>query len=222
MRMDIKPVRKIRNSHNSAIRGVVASNGNGLQINVESSLERDFVFLSKFDINVESCIEQPVCIEYELDGKRRKYTPDFLVQYLQNEKKPALIEIKYRKDIRKDWNVLKPKFKAAKQYALLKGWEFKIYTENEIRGEYLKNAKFLITYRNNQNLPKQEYKEIILRLLNAVKETTPHELLLMAFQDRNKQVELIPSLWSMVASGLIGCYLFDELTMASCIWCVND
>lgn len=220
--MDIKPVRKIKNSHNSAIRGVVNSEKNERQINVESALERDFAFLCEFDINVSTFVEQPICIEFEFDGKRKTYTPDFFVRYIQPDKKPVLVEVKYRENIRKDWEILKPKFKAAKLYASTKGWEFKIYTENEIRSIYLNNAKFLLRYRNNKNLPNMAHREIILRLLNAIKETTPQELLLIAFQDKNRQAELIPTLWHMVATGVVGCFLFDKLTMASCIWCVTD
>lgn len=220
--MNTTPVRKFGNSYNSALRGLVSSQKSNRQINVESSLERDYSYLLEFDINVDSYVEQPVTIQYNANGVMKKYTPDFLVKYIDPLEAPILVEIKYREDIRNNWSTLKPKFKAAKEYAKQKGWQFKIYTENEIRGIYLDNAKFLLQFRKNPKLPHEDFREIILRILSSIKETTPDEVLLIAFNDKYRQAELLPTLWFMVGSGLIGCNLFHKLTMKSCIWSVLD
>lgn len=214
----MNPQRKIGNSHTSAIRGLLNSDKSEKQISVESALEADFVSILEFDINVENYVEQPVTITYDLDGKKRKYTPDFLVRYLDETTPSALVEIKYRKDIRENWTILKPKFKAAKKYALSRGWIFKIYTEDEIRGVYLENVKFLLYYKNNPLLPNEGYKKIFLKLLSSLKETTPEEILQLAFNDKAKQAELIPTMWYLVSTGFVGADLFTKLSMKSSIW----
>jgi hypothetical protein len=222
MGIDLKPVRKIKNSHNSAIRGTVSSKKNNRLIDFESALERDFIYLLEFEDSIESFVEQPICIEFEYEGQKRKYTPDFFVKYMRQDQPPMLVEIKYRNDIRENWKTLKPKFKAAKQYALFNGWIFKIYTEIEIREAYLDNVKFLLNYRNNVNLPNQKYKAFILNILNEVQETTPNKVLSMASNDSDTPINIIPTLWNMVSQGLIGCFLDKKLTMESSIWGIKN
>ena len=47
----------------------------------ESALERDFVTLSSFADRDAKITSQPVTIRFEHDGERRRYTPDFLVEW---------------------------------------------------------------------------------------------------------------------------------------------
>jgi TnsA-like endonuclease N terminal len=119
----------------------------------ESRLEHDFMKLVEFDPCVSHYVEQPVRIEFtDATGSPRTYTPDILVSYHPNQDpaqntKPLLVEIKYRKDLFKNWADLKPRFRAARRYAREQGWEFRIITEVEIRTPYLKNVLFLLGYR---------------------------------------------------------------------------
>jgi len=62
-------------------------------------------------------------------------------------RKNQLCEVKYRKDLALQWPKLKPKIRAARKYAKNEGWEFKIFTEKEIRTPYLENIRFLWSYR---------------------------------------------------------------------------
>lgn len=187
-----------------------------------NKLDEDYKSILEFDINIDFYVKKPVTIEYNPSNLNTKYTPKFLVKYIDPSKAPTLVDIKHREYIRKNWINLKPKFKAAKQYAKQRGWEFKIYTENEIEGVFLENVKFLSQFRQNPALPNDGFKEIISRILSAIKESTPEEVLLMAFNDKYRRAELLPTLWYMVGSGQIGCNLFHRLTMQSCIWSVLD
>lgn len=47
----------------------------------ESTLERDFLIRLEIDPNVLAVESQPFTIEYIDNGKKRVYTPDFLVTY---------------------------------------------------------------------------------------------------------------------------------------------
>ena len=109
-----KPARKIGITTRS-VSGVVPGMGR-----YESSLERDFMELLRFDDSIRSFQAQPVTIDYQRkDGSWGKYTPDGYFKYAEHlALPPVLYEIKYRKDFRDEWKSLMPKFRAAKQYGL--------------------------------------------------------------------------------------------------------
>lgn len=219
MLTDIKPVRKITRSA-SSLRGFHPSAKTGQFVQLESALERDFCCLLEFGPDVLGYVEQPITIEYEADGRTRRYTPDFLVQYAPG--RPAtLVEVKYRADLRANWAELKPKFVAAKRYAATKGWEFLLYTEVEIQNAYLKNARFLLRFQQPSAPVSPVYQQLLLDILAQLDEATPAEVLLVAFQDADRQAEVLPVLWHLVSRGLIGCNLYQSLTMQSQLWSVQ-
>jgi hypothetical protein len=47
----------------------------------ESALERDFVTLTSFTDPGATITSQPVTMQFDHQGERRKYTPDFLVRW---------------------------------------------------------------------------------------------------------------------------------------------
>jgi hypothetical protein len=213
------PVRKI-NLSRRALTGRYHSSENSDKHDFESSLERDFLYLVDFDPAITNFETQPVTIEYEENGKKRKYTPDLLINYYytgQGErKKPLLCEVKYRADIKKNWKLLKPKFIAAMKYADSMNWKFKIMTEVEIRSAYLENIKFLCSFKTIDIKP-----ELIHQILDSIEEmeeTTPQNLLLASSTDLNRRAELIPALWFLISNFIIGCDLKQRLTMNSTIW----
>ena len=93
-----------------------------------------------------ACItSQPVTVSF-LDGEvHRRYTPDFLVR--PGSGRSALIEVKYRADLRTQWQRLKPAFAAARAWAGERDAIFRIVTERQIRGPVLENAKRLLPLR---------------------------------------------------------------------------
>lgn len=193
---------------------------NGALVQLESALERDFCCLLEFGPDIGGYDEQPVTIEYESEGCTRRYTPDFLVRYVDGHPN-VLAEVKYRADLRANWAVLKPKFRAAKRYAADRGWEFRLYTEAEIQTHYLRSAKFLLRFKNPFTPVRPEYRQLLLEIMAQIDSSTPTEVLLIAFQDPARQAELLPVLWHLVSQGIIGCNLYQPLTMQSQLWSVN-
>ena len=111
----------------------------------ESALERDFVTLTSFTHPAASITSQPVTISFEDGLTRRRYTPDFLVEYADQPRE--LVEVKYQADLREGWRRLAPAFTAARAWAQERGATFRIATEIDIRGPRLMNAKRLLPLR---------------------------------------------------------------------------
>jgi len=215
------PVRNIKTSHSSQT-GKFPSAKNGVANMYESSLEKDLIYSLEFDHNVRNYEEQPVTIEYlGEEGKLRRYTPDFLVNYknhtpLSASLKTTLIEVKYRADLWKDWKSLKPKFKAAINYADQKGWRFKILTEKEIRTEFQYNARFLVRYlRADIDPDKMNH---ILDLIKEFEVSTPQELMVASSSSAKMQGYYLFTIWYLVANGFICCDLTRRVHMSTDIW----
>ena len=188
----------------------------------ESSLERDFLTMIEFDSGVESYDVQPVCISWvDANGRERQYTPDVLVNYRHKHSgfpcsDIILCEIKYRSDIQKNWEELKPKFKAAIRYAKEQGWHFKLFTEHEIRTVYMENARFLQPYLREKL--DESHEHLILNALLAMRECTVEQLIKSLFHDKWAQAELLPSVWWLIAAKRISLDLNLPITMSSRIW----
>lgn len=211
------PIREIGISTRS-VTGVVPSLGR-----YESSLERDLMEILRFDHRVESFVAQPLTIEYIDDvGRNRSYTPDGLIHFKTSSHRPqsVLFEVKFREDFRKNWKVLIPKFRAAKNYCLGRGWRFEVFTEREIRTPYLVNVKFLWPYLARE--PSVETKALILKTLWDLDEADPDLLLCALCHDAANRARMIPAIWHLVANGAVGCDLDLPLTMRSPIWAAQD
>lgn len=217
-----EPVREILPSSRS-IRGQLSSPKTGRSPAYESALERDLLQRLEFDSRVEFYCEQPVTIEYVHEGMTRHYTPDVLVYYRQDLEetktiRPQLCEVKFRADIKKNWAELKPKFMAALRYAAIRGWQFKLVTECEIRTDYLVNVCFLRSYLGPHVQIRQTDQGLLMSLMRDIRLTTGEELLLMATSDRTKRAELLYALWHLIAVGLIQCDLTTELSLQTELW----
>ena len=213
--LDEKPARSIETSRQYLTGGV--SLDGGTMASFESSLERDWLIVLDFDPAVRSIKEQPFTIDYAINGKKRRYTPDVMAQHAQEGCVHTIVyEIKPREILRSKWNFYRPRFKAAVHFCKERGWRFKIVTETEIRTAYLANAKFLRRYRN---LPEQKLVcEQLLYTFKALGATTPQTLLAAAYWSKEDQMKAIPMLWKMVTDGRVYAFLHEPLTMNSEIW----
>lgn len=137
-------MRRIPLSHRSHVTGF-QSLGTGLTEH-ESALERDFVALSSFRDAGAVLTAQPVTIRFEHEGRRRRYTPDFRVAW--SDGAIDIVEIKYRVDLRANWDHLRPAFAAARAWAGAHSARFRVVTERGIRGSALDAAKRLLPLRN--------------------------------------------------------------------------
>jgi hypothetical protein len=119
----------------------------------ESRLERDFLYHLEFDYRdvLELC-EQACRIYYVHQGKRRRFTVDFVVR---RRHKNQIIEVKYSK--RALQNKFQPAFRAARALGKLKGYEFQVVTERTIRRQpRLDNTKLLIYYQRTPVHPQHQ------------------------------------------------------------------
>lgn len=210
------PVRKIPKNYRN-VTGVSPHRKAVGAAQYESTLERDFLALLEFDLNVDVFEVQPVTIEWEdVNGKKRRYTPDALVHYKHAIAEPILYEVKYRKDLKKNWSDLRPVFKAAIRYAKRNGWRFKLVTEVEIRTTYLSNVQFLLPFvRRGPQV--EEHMDMLADKLTELHNSTPTQLLRAIFQDEWHQAELLPTLWYLVGTRQINVDMDQPLTMTSAI-----
>lgn len=188
----------------------------------ESSLERDFMELVRFDSNLDKVIPQPMTIGYfDFDGASRQYTPDGLITYKPDlDIPPILYEIKYRADFKDQWKKLMPKLRAAKSFATSRGWLFKVFTETEIRTPYLDNVKFLWAFKTREIDEAMTF--YILSVMSDLEEADPALLIAALFSSKKNQASAIPMVWNLIANGRIGCELNEPLTMHSKIWTRED
>lgn len=134
--------RKITNKGSKKVIGKFASLKMGKTIWWESQLEQDYIYLLEFDPDVTSYQEQPPTISYVLNGKKRRYTPDFLVE---RRDKRQIIEVKPEEHITKEKNLLL--FNSVAPILSQEGYEFNLVTDKAIRIQpRLANIKLLTRY----------------------------------------------------------------------------
>lgn len=179
----------------------------------ESTLERDLMEILRFDPEVLRVLPQPIRIQFvKFDGSKGEYYPDGLIEFKpEYSLLPVLYEVKYRADFRASWRELMPKFRAAKQFALTRGWRFEVFTEREIRTPYLSNVKFLFPFLERK-FP-ESITSWVLQILSDLGEADPDFLLCALCKDKGNRAELIPVIWHLVATEAIDCDLEVLLTM---------
>lgn len=134
--------RKITNSGTLKNIGKFPSIKNEKLVWFESHLERDFIYLIEFDKSIIRYREQPFKVEYLLDGKKRNYFPDFLVE---REGRKQVIEIKPQSKTEKDEFV---HFSRVMKNRLTElGYEYLVITDSTIRLQpKLSNIQLLWRY----------------------------------------------------------------------------
>ena len=214
------PVRKIPKNYRN-VTGIAARSKAVGQAMFESTLERDFLNLLEFESYVASFEVQPVSIIWlDSENRSRRYTPDVLVFFKGAPRKPVLYEVKYRRELKEKWPVLKPKFKAAVRYAREKNWLFKIMTEKEVLGQKLENIKFLLPYIRRGPLSEGDM-DILDSALLALRQSTPAQLLESVYQDEWSRARLLPTLWYLIGTHQIGFDIDEKLTMQTPIWSIR-
>lgn len=204
------PVRKIGLCYRS-VGGRVPMGAGRAAVAVESTLERDFALLQRFDPDVAGLEEQPVRIEYVVGrGTRRRYVPDFLVTYRDIARPPRLVEVKYSTDPHLLAGLLEERFAAARSFAAARGWIFALATEKEIRTPRLENATFLLPFRDRP--PDPVYRARMLKAA-ARAPITVQELADRVAGDDSDRTRVLPSLWTLVARLELAADLDRPITM---------
>jgi hypothetical protein len=222
------PVRKIKKSYR-AVTGLIASY-DGSQFQYESSLERDLLIILHFlsCSTVERFEEQPVKIKFNCgSGPPRTYTLDTLVHFRGGSflrhcsiDKPWLIETKYKRELRLEWTDLRPRFRAATRFAMQSGFYFHLLTEQHIRTELLRTARFLRPFRRVPYEP--NLARAILDCVNKMDAPTPHKVLSqLAGADETARLTLLPHIWRLLAMGELAMNLDHALTPRTPLWVVR-
>lgn len=203
------PVRRIGLCYRS-VSGRVPMGDGRRPVAVESTLERDFALLQRFDPTVVTIEEQPVRVDYRTTGgARRFYVPDFLVTHQRPDLSTKLVEVKFSTDPALVSGALDERFAAARTFASARSWSFEVVTEKHIRTPRLVNATFLLPYRQ-----RPANAGIRARLLMALRSgpATVEALADVVGSDRGRT---LPTLWGMVARFEVGADLDHPLTMRS-------
>lgn len=127
----------------------------------DSFLERNFIRLVDFQLEVEELYHQPVCIHYNLDGKPRRYFPDF--KMVLSNHQTVLVEVKSKAFFNEYNNIIK--YKVGQQYCADKGWLYQVYTEEQIDPGYLQWNLALLRHlgRNGDSNECDRILEVIAR-----------------------------------------------------------
>lgn len=205
--------RKIKKSHIS-VTGYFSSYKNKRQINFESKLEHDFYLLLEFDETVKNYQEQPFKVYYIYQDKKRRYTPDTLVNYVDGIQK--VFEVKPIFKIQNDLE-LQEKIELQKQKIKEeKNLELCIFTDVDIDKIYIDNIKIIYNFafiKENKEIQDKIRNELLkLNVPLPIK-----ELLGRLTSNQSDRLKYIPYLWNLVFNNL-GCVDFSrKITMASII-----
>lgn len=209
------PVRKIPKNYLS-VTGKFSSAKNAASLGYESLLERDLMILLEYDDSVERFEEQPVKIPFKKGIK--PYVPDILIHYLPTSsgetRRPVLAEVKHTDDLKINKAKYAPKFEAASIYADERNWEWRIFTEKDIRTPYLDNLKFLREYHSVKpdSILLHEVIDYIQRVRGPV---TLEALLQKLCPTEDRVLHVAPAIWHLVATKRISVSLKTPLTMKS-------
>jgi hypothetical protein len=187
-----RPVRKVHNRGIHKVIGRFPSRKSNGSILWESQLERDCLHHLEMDSAVSSIRAQPFRIEYILNGKRRKYTPDFLADGAQRR---DVIEVKpFEKTTSPEFAT----WKAAISAVLKKhDYRFVVMTEQDFRQEpRLANYKWLFRFVETKS---SRYD--LLRLLEAIRAGAST---VDAAQLQCRVMAIDPdSVWHLIAAGML-------------------
>jgi len=163
-------------------------------IHWESQLERDAVFLFEFSPGVTAYREQPFTTYYALDGKTRRYTPDFELTLSTGEL--LVIEVKPAAKL-KDPDMAK-RFARIRDHFASNDRPYRILTDTEIRqSALLENLKIILRHRRAA-LTSFERRRTVELLPNA---TT------FSFATAARLLGSDGVVWGLICEGLLRCDL---------------
>jgi hypothetical protein len=106
------------------------------------------------------------------------------------------------------------------KYAMENGFVFKIYDEKRIRGQYLKNIKFIARHKHLQYDSDEE--ERILSHLKAVGHTAVDHLLTYLYVTDTQRGIALGQVWNLLANKKIACDMNLLLCQQTVIWLNTD
>lgn len=215
-----RSVRKIPTNRRS-VTGFVSWRGQD-SVPFESTLERDFVLRQEFNLGVSSVVAQPCEVPFVTrSGVKAVATPDYLVYYkvfddaIGMERKPMLVEVKYREEWQREWREWLPKWAAIRRYAREQGWVFHVMDETRIRTPAFDNIMFLRRYDDLDVCPHQS--AAILEDLSELGSVSIDYMLAKHFPG-SFRMQGIAHLWHLLATRQLDCDICDPLNDNTTIW----
>lgn len=148
----------------------------------------------EFERDVDKLVSQPIELSYiDLNGRRQRYTPDYLV-YFKSNRKPLLVEVKEKTELVEKFDKLRPKFSAAFAAAKEEGWIFKIYDERRIRGALLDNIRKLNNYAAH-SVRDDDQANLLTALLEQTFPLTVNSFLESYTSSRQEYLQAIGRVW---------------------------
>jgi len=216
------PVRRSKLNYQS-VGGSLASVRLGRSVRFDSLLERDFFLVLDLHPTVVWFEEQPMKIPWvDAGGAKRVYVPDVLVTFREGQflhrrvGRPLLVELKHRDDLGKNWDALRPKFRAGVRAAAQHGWKFKILTDAHTRGVALRNAEFIRKHLHSEcdKVTASAIKQHILNNHNCSAEHVASAL----HRDGQVQRRTLDAVWVLVANGVLATNLEMPISPSSPIF----
>jgi len=182
-------------------------------VQYESVLEENFLFLVRFDHEVERYDRyRGKVIWIDKEGQEHPYRPDFEITFRPTKKgkrrRNRVVEVKpdltpdpfdRRTNLprRETAAENQMKWRAAKKQLALQGKEFVVFRSLDIETDYLENAKFLLMYRDHP-IPLGQA-SLFTDVLRGSGPLTLRNLLAKLTIDRQRRAELLPTLYSLIA-----------------------
>ena len=218
VKVNMKSVRKIP-IQSFSVSGKFPSRKNNRLISYESQLELSFLYHLEFSKAVSHYIEQP-CKVKSPSGKY--YIPDFLVFFRDSYRKPLLVEIKYLEDVKQNFDRVTKKLRTLEKYALIEGYEFKLFTDKELLSNRTENYKFLYNYLSSPLSDKESYKEYTQNILRLFRKEQQLKVMDIAKTlGKGKTVETgfyLSLVWHLIAISVLWIDLNEKLTNHSLVY----
>lgn len=182
-------------------------------VQYESVLEEDFLFLVRFDPEVERYDRyRDKIVWLDPDGGEQSYGPDFEIAYRPradgSRRRNRVVEVKpdmtpdpydRRKNLPRRESPARNerKWRAAEKQLAMQGKEFVVLRSGDIQTDLLENAKFLLMYLDHP-VPKRQAENLIEKIRDAGPMSI-RSLLTSMNTDRQRRAELLPTLYWLIA-----------------------
>ena len=181
---------------------------NGRMVWWESQLERDFLYLLEIDPDVISYEAQPLKMEYFMEGKIHRYTPD--VRVIRTDRK-QIVEVKDEAKSKKEEYV--QLFRRVGPICQKEGYEFIVVTDREIRIQpRLDNVKMIYKYAKTPVTTKHQ---ILLYAIFGERETLTLEEVIKGFASKGERAATV---YALIFGGILSVDLSRPLNIGSEVW----
>lgn len=168
------------------------SSRQGQALGFEGGVEKDFYAVMEHQPSITRIDTQQITIQYRSGGRKRNYTPEALISFCPSlGRSPILAEVKDRETLRKEFADFRERFGAAIRFGRENGYEFRIYTEVEIRTPYLANLRLLRIHRDHEFSERIAWVKEIVQQDQAINFRTALELLEKKEHERAVNLSLL-------------------------------